>query len=191
MDYLAAPDRIATERFVLRSYEAEDGPLLREATTSSYDHLAPWMPWAVRDQTPREAEQLVRSFRGRYLLAQDFVLGIFAPGGEELWGGAGFHLREGGLEVASAEMGMWVRASRAGQGLGTEVLRALLAWGFEEWPWQRLVWRCDAQNHASRRIAEKVGMQAEGVQRSHMLDPRGARRDTASYAALRGEWTPC
>ena len=35
-------------------------------------------------------------------------------------GGSGFHLREGPLADGAAEMGMWVRASEAGRGLGTD-----------------------------------------------------------------------
>jgi RimJ/RimL family protein N-acetyltransferase len=84
---------------------------------------------------------------------------------------------------------MWIRADEAGRGLGTDVLRALLRWGFGEWPWKRLAWRCDARNVASIRVAEKAGMRREGVLRSHMLTPARERRDTVCYALLRDEVT--
>ena len=50
----------------------------------------------------------MRTFRARWLLAEDFVIGLWAPDESELWGGCGFHLREGGLEQKNAEIGMWI-----------------------------------------------------------------------------------
>ena len=189
VDYIVAPDAFRTDVFEIRSYRPGDGALLREATVSSYEHLRQFMPWATDSQTEEEAEHLARQFHGRYLLATDFVLAIFRPDGKELFGGCGYHLREGGLEARNAELGMWIRQSRAGQGLGTAALEALLAWGFTEWPWQRLSWRCDTNNTVSLHVAEKAGMRQEGVLKSHMLAPDGSRRDTACYALTRAEWT--
>jgi ribosomal-protein-alanine N-acetyltransferase len=83
---------------------------------------------------------------------------------------------------------MWVRASEAGRGLGTQLLEAMLRWGFTAWPWLRLSWRCDPRNVASVRVAEKAGLRLEGTLRSHELGVDGSRRDTACYAALREDW---
>lgn len=134
-DYLFAPERYVTEAFVLRSYQPGDGPLLREAIVSSYDYLRPRMLWAKKDQSEEEAEREVRTFRARYLLAEDFIMGIFSPDEAQLWGGVGFHMRHGPVSHGRAEIGMWIRASEAGRGLGTAVLRSLIDWGFTEWPW--------------------------------------------------------
>jgi RimJ/RimL family protein N-acetyltransferase len=127
-------------------------------------------------------------FRGRWLLATDFALGIWQLDESRLLGGCGYHLREGPLHLGNAEIGMWIRAEAAGRGLGTAALRALLRWGFSEWPWVRLSWRCSAANEASQRVATKAGLQREGVLRSHAVDPDGSRRDTVCYVALRAEW---
>lgn len=187
-DYLFAPDRFATDRFVLRSYFPGDGPLLAEATNSSYEHLRVFMDWAQPHQSDRAAEQLVRTFRGRYLLAEDFVLGIFTLDEAQLLGGTGYHLREGPLSGGNAEVGMWIRASAAGRGLGTAVLRALVEWGFSEWPWQRLAWRCSHRNVASQRTAEKAGLQHEGVLRRRLRRADGSHDDEVCYGILKSEW---
>ncbi|HQF00404.1 MAG TPA: GNAT family protein, partial [Anaerolineae bacterium] len=144
--------------------------------------------WAKPHQSVEESEITVRRFRARYLLNDDFVLGIFSPDERRLLGGSGFHLREGGLPQRAAEIGMWIRADAAGKGLGTAVLRALLTWGFTEWPWERLAWRCDGRNLASRRTAEKAGLTHEGVLRQHLLLADGSRRDTYLYAMLKADW---
>jgi len=186
MDYLIAPEEYRTDRLLMRSWRPGDGPPLTEAVEASYDHLKPWMPWAAPEQSVETSERLVRGFRARWLLAEDFVLAFFSPDGARVLGGSGFHLRHGPLSHGVAEIGMWIRADAAGQGLGTHALEALLRWGFSEWPWQRLVWKCDTENHASRRCAEKTGMQLEGVTRGDDFKVGGGeRRDTAWYAALR------
>ncbi len=184
----AAPEQYLESGFLLRSYRPGDGAQVAEAVNSSYAHLKTFMPWATPEQPVELSEQLCRLFRARWLLAEDFTIGIWQPDGSRLLGGCGYHLREGGLDLRNAEIGMWIRADAAGRGLGTAVLRALLRWGFTEWPWLRLSWRCSSANLASRRTAEKGGLQREGVLRSHMIDPGGDRRDTFCYAALRDEW---
>ena len=188
MDHFFAPDAFETDRFTLRSYRPGDGAALTEATESSYEHLKAFMPWAQPQQPEEVSEKLARQFRARWLLSEDFVIGIWSPDGARLLGGCGFHLREGPLASRNAEIGMWIRADAAGQGYGTDALRALLRWGFsDEWPWMRLTWRCDTRNVASIRLAEKVGLQREGVLRSHLVASDDVRRDTVCFAALRGE----
>jgi RimJ/RimL family protein N-acetyltransferase len=183
--FLAPIEHVAGE-LTIRAYRPGDGPALQRSAVASYEHLRPWMPWARAEQSVEESEALCRRFAGRYLLGEDFVLGLWI--GEELVGGSGFHLRWGGVDSGNAEVGMWISAARAGQGLGTRALAALLAWGFTAWPWQRLVWQCDTRNVGSARVAEKNGLSREGTLRADALDVAGARRDTHLYAILRGEW---
>lgn len=187
-DPFFAPEALVTEEFVVRCYMPGDGPRLAEAVNASYDHLKTYMEWAKPHTEDNESEQRVRRFRGQYLLANDFVLGIWTPAGDRLLGGSGFHLRGAALEERAAEIGMWLRADAAGRGLGTRVLRALIAWGFSAWPWERLAWRCDGRNVASRRTAEKAGMQYEGCLRGERRFPDGARGDTLCFAVLRDAW---
>lgn len=169
MEYLIPPERLETESFVLRAYQPNDGPLLAEATNASYDHLKPFMPWARPHTTEAEAEIHARRFRGRWLLSQDFTIAIVTPDGRRLLGSTGFHPRLGGIQTLRVETGMWIRADEAGRGLGTAVLRAMLGWGFTDWPWEELVWRADLANTASQRTALRAGMEP-------VEDPEGLRR---------------
>jgi RimJ/RimL family protein N-acetyltransferase len=174
---------------VLRGYQPGDGVQLAEAVNASYEHLKTFMLWAKPDQSVAHYEERARTSCARWLLAEDFVIGIWEPDGSRLLGSCGFHLREGGLALCNAEIGMWIRVDAAGRGLGTAVLQALLRWGFTEWPWQRLSWRCSSANVASQRTAERAGLQREGVLRSHEVNGDGVRRDTFCYAHLRDEWS--
>lgn len=182
---LIPPESLDTGRVRIRCYRPDDGPALSAAVNSSYAHLRPWMPWATPCQSVAQSTRLVRTFRARWLLAEDFVLGIWTPDESQLLGGTGFHLRHGPLELGVAEIGMWIRGEQAGQGLGTHVLEALVGWGFSAWPWRRLVWKCDTGNVASRRTAEKAGLVLEGVQRLDARTVDGRLRDTACYAVVK------
>jgi RimJ/RimL family protein N-acetyltransferase len=183
--FFAPAEHVAGE-LTLRAYRPGDGPALQRSVVASYEHLRPWMPWARAEQSVEESEALCRTFAGKYLLNEEFTLGIWI--GAELVGGTGYHLRQGGFELGNAEIGMWVAAAHAGRGLGTRALSALLEWGFTDWPWQRLVWQCDTRNLASARVAEKGGLRREGTFRSDALAVDGGRRDTYLYAMLREEW---
>ncbi|HEX2871890.1 MAG TPA: GNAT family protein [Polyangiaceae bacterium] len=188
MGHWFAPERYEAPDFVLRSYDAGDGSLVAAATRESYEHLRPWMSWATEEQSVDDAEISARRFRAKYLTNEDFLIGAFSRDGARLLGGTGFHLREGPLSGGCAEIGMWVRASEAGRGLGTRLLGAMLSWGFSEWPWLRLAWRCDDRNRASMRVAEKCGLRLEGLLRGQAAEVGGGRRDTASFAITRDEW---
>lgn len=186
--YLFAPEEKNTPTFTLRSYRPGDGEMLAAAKSTSYDHLQEFMDWATEVVNPHLEEQRARTLRGKYLLSVDFTLAIVSPEGDRLMGGCGYHLRHGGAHSKCAEVGMWIAAEEAGKGLGTRVLEELLAWGFTEWPWRRLVWRCDARNLASARLAEKVGMKKEGVSRQERVDHHGVVVDMVTYSILREEW---
>ncbi len=183
-----APERWEADGFVLRGYDAGDGPLLADANAESYEHLRPWMPWATPQQSVDEAEGVARRFRARYLLHEEFTIGVFSPDERRLLGGTGFHLREGPLAHGCAEIGMFIRASEAYRGLGTRVLSAMLSWGFSEWPWLRLSWRCDDRNKASMRVAEKNGLLLEGMLRGQKAEVGDERRNTACYGITKEDF---
>jgi RimJ/RimL family protein N-acetyltransferase len=179
-----APLRYDAGEFQIGAYRLGDGGALAEAVNASYEHLRTWMPWAKPDETAELAELNVRRFIGRYFLNEDFTMGIFD--GDRVIGGTGFHLRVGPPGSRNAEIGMWIHGDLAGTGLGTRVLRAILTWGFDEWGWERLVWRCATDNVPSRRVAEKAGMTLEGIARQD-VSYQGKRFDTCVFSMLRSD----
>ncbi len=188
--FLFAPEEFTTPQLTLRSYRPGDGPLMNEAVNASYDHIQRFMTWAQPYTAPEDSERLVRHWHAKYLLDEDYAIGIFAPDGSRLLGSTGFHRRNHPPAPAIAEIGMWIRVEEAGKGLGTAALRAMLAWGFSAWPWQRLYWRCDVENAASARTAEKAGMTFEGIVRWNLLDRDNIYHDARFYGMFRADWKP-
>jgi len=178
------PYRIVTERLVLRSWEPRDAPLLKEAVDSSIDHLLPWMPWAEHEpQSLEDKVALLRQFRGKFDLGQDFTYGIFTPDEEQAVGGTGLHTRIGD---DAFEIGYWIRASRAGEGLATESTAALTRVAFELTDVDRIEIRCEPENERSRAIPRKLGYREEATLRRRLRHPEP--RDVVVYSLFRDDF---
>lgn len=178
------PYRIVTERLVLRCWEPRDAPLLKEAVDSSIDHLLPWMPWAAHEpQSLEDKVALLRQFRGRFDLGQDFTYGIFARDEQQVVGGSGLHTRIGD---EAFEIGYWIRASRAGEGLGTESTAALTRVAFELTDVDRIEIRCEPENERSRAIPRKLGYVEEATLRRRLRQPEP--RDVVIYSLFRADF---
>ena len=84
-------------------------------------------------------------------------------------------------------IGYWVARDARGQGVCTRALRLLARHGLEKLELQRLDLITDPDNHASQRVAEKVGFWREGVLRAHLRHPDGRTRDSVMWSLLPGE----
>ena len=161
--------------------------MANDAVDSSLEHLRPWMPWAHEAPLTLEQEvELLRSFRGQFDLGQNFVYGMFSSDETEVVGGTGLHPRVGD---GALEIGYWVRASRAGSGLGTEAAAALTRVAFDVSEVERVEIRVDPANAASLAIPRKLGFVEEGTLRRRLHGPDGTplQRDAVVFAMLREE----
>jgi ribosomal-protein-serine acetyltransferase len=187
-----APEEHRDGDLLLRTWRPGDGEELNRAIVESYAHLRRFMIWPRPDSTVDDSEGYVRQSRARWLLGEDWAVGVWR--GERLVGGSGFMLRGRPLEHGTGEIGMWVRADEAGRGLGTRLLRAMVDWADADWPFHKLTWLCDSRNLASARVAEKCGFQLEGRLREHGPDAAGAGRETTLvFGLLRSDprpWRP-
>jgi RimJ/RimL family protein N-acetyltransferase len=178
------PYRVVTERLVLRCWEPRDAALLKDAVDSSIEHLRPWMPWVVHEpQTVEEKVELLRGFRGRFDLGQDFIYGIFDRDESEVAGGTGLHTRVG---EDAFEIGYWIAAGQAGKGLGTEAIAALTRAAFEFTDVERIEIRCDPANERSRAIPRKLGYAEEATLRRRLHYPEV--RDVVVYTLFRDDY---
>src|SRR5579859_905032 len=64
--------------------------------------------------------------------------------------------------TGEAEIGYCLRRCYRGQGLATEAVRAVLAYGFETAKLRRIWATCTAENVGSVRVMEKIGLLCEG-----------------------------
>jgi RimJ/RimL family protein N-acetyltransferase len=184
---VTAPYRIETDRLVIRCYEPEDAPLLKEAVDSSIDHLLPWMPWArFEPQTLDEKVELLRRFRSSFDADEEYPYGVFEPDESRQLGGAGLHRRGG---EGSLEIGYFLRADATGRGLATEMTAALARVAVEKCGVDRVDIQVDPANERSLLVPRRLGFVEEATLRRR-LEPKedgGPRRDVVLFTLLREE----
>jgi RimJ/RimL family protein N-acetyltransferase len=90
-------------------------------------------------------------------------------------------------EHRQAEIGYIFHPDVQGQGLATEAGRALMSLAFDNAGVHRVYARCHAENEASRRVMERLGMRREAHFREHVL-VKGRWDEELVYALLEDEW---
>ncbi|HCG30000.1 MAG TPA: hypothetical protein DEU95_09750 [Chloroflexi bacterium] len=85
------------------------------------------------------------------------------------------------------EVGYWLGRPLWRQGLTTEAGQAILRYAFHDLELNRVEARCEAENAASERVMQKLGMSYEGLMRQQIF-VKGVFRDMKLYAQLRSEW---
>ena len=88
--------------------------------------------------------------------------------------------REGGPLIAAVslappasgawEVGYWTAKEHRGRGYMTEIVLALARWAFTELGCNRLEWRAEVGNTASRAVAEQGRLHLEGTLRGALLN---------------------
>ncbi|NEB40997.1 GNAT family N-acetyltransferase [Streptomyces sp. SID14515] len=81
------------------------------------------------------------------------------------------------------EVGYWSAKEHRGRGYVTEAVLGSARWAFVSLGADRLEWRAETGNLASRAVALRAGFRLEGEQRSGLLN-KGVRRDAWTAALL-------
>ena len=180
------PERIETERLILRIPNGRDAPALNAAACESLGDLRVFMPWAQTAPSLAQSQAECRRMQAKFLLRDDLPLFMYerrADGSEgDFVGGSGLHRID--WTVRRFELGYWCRSSRQGRGYVTEAAQALTRFAFERLQARRVEVRMDDTNERSWKIAQRAGFALEGVLRSDSLNPLGAARDTRVYALI-------
>jgi len=90
---------------------------------------------------------------------------------------------------STAEIGYVLLPEYWNAGYASEILRALLAFGFGELSLHRVYGKCDELNLASAHVMEKCGLVYEGTLREHVW-LRDHWRSSRYYGMLAGEYSP-
>jgi RimJ/RimL family protein N-acetyltransferase len=118
---------------------------------------------------------------------QGYILAVRIPGTGDF---AGFVLLEiDPGQPTTAEVGCILRPEYWKNGYASEILRALLAFGFKTLGLHRVYGKCDEINVASAHVLEKGGLVYEGTLREHVW-LRDHWRSTRYYGMLAGEYPP-
>ncbi len=164
----------------IRPFRPADVDALYTAVRESTDELLPWLPWA-EDYTRADSEKWIATRADAWAQGEAFSFCVVDARGDTLIGGCGLNQ----LEAAHrrANIGYWVRSSRAGNGIATRAVRLTARFGIETADLQRIEITMDVRNQASQRVAEKAGAHCEGRLRNR-LRMRGAPHDAFLYSII-------
>jgi len=179
------PERpIETARLTLRPFAP--GDLDDLYAYQSRPEVARYLRWDARDRA-QARQALAEQSEETSLRAEGDWL-AFAV----VWREAGKVVGEAGLRLVSwenrqGEIGFVFNPGYHGRGLATEAAESLLTLGFGTIGWHRIIGSCDARNHPSARLMERLGMRREAhLVHSQML--KGEWIDELVYAILDHEW---
>jgi aminoglycoside 6'-N-acetyltransferase len=156
------PPELRGERVLLRRVRAADADRLLEILREP--EVARW--WGVHD-TQRVRDELIEP--------EDEVAYAIESGGELV--GAVIYSEEPTPEYRHAGLDIFLTTGRHGQGLGSEALRLLARYLFDERGHHRLTIDPAASNERAIRAYERVGFRPVGVMREYERGPDGEWRD--------------
>ncbi|GAA3022444.1 GNAT family protein [Streptosporangium longisporum] len=114
-----------------------------------------------------------------------YVLAVTALDGDDAFGVARLHIEAD--HPHSAEIGLGLRPDHWGRGIGTDLIRLILTFGFRDLRLHR-IWGARSPANTAAQLAMLVaGMVEEGRIRHHVR-ARGTWRDSIVHSALEDEW---
>ena len=176
---------VRTARLTIRPATADDA----EATwrIRRIPEVSHWLTRAADDR-----ERYTRNFADPDRLSKTLVIerdgvvvGDLMLLVEDAWAQTEVADRARGVQ---AELGWVVDPAHAGQGYATEAATALLEICFEDLGLRRVIAQCFADNVASWRLMERLGMRRETHTVRESLHRSGEWLDGYAYAMLAEEW---
>ncbi|OGO50978.1 MAG: GNAT family N-acetyltransferase [Chloroflexi bacterium RBG_16_68_14] len=177
--------RIATARLILREFAADDWTdVLAYQRDPRYLRFYSWT-----ERTDAEARAFVRKFLDQQAdrPRRSFQLAITQADSGRLIGNCG--IRRKPENDWEADIGYELAPECWGRGYATEAARAMVDFGFRELELHRISSWCIADNVASARVLERLGLRQEGRLRENEYF-KDRWWDTLLYGLLRSQWKP-
>src|SRR4029450_1408396 len=175
---------LTTERLLLREFTENDWHIVF-AYQSDPRYLR-YSPWTHR--LPEDVERLVQEFIG-WQHAQprcQYQLAIILQTTHLLIGTCG--IRMAIAHAQEAELGYELHPDSWGHGYATEAAWSMLAFGFGGLRLQRVWAQCLAENTASVRVLERLGMRQERCPQQQHTWIQHRRWDHVVYTIDRAKW---
>ncbi len=175
---VSEPSILSTERLVLRPWQESD--LEAVLTWGGDERFTRFLP-LPRPYLREHAEEFIRSrMEADWTVAPAFAVTLRG----RTIGDVNARIEP---EHARGEIGYGIAPSWWGRHYTTEAARGVLGWLFETYGLAKVMARADADNIASWRVMQNLGMGREAFHPSHRV-LRGERRSEVVYGVLRESW---
>ncbi len=141
--------KLETKRLYLRNWTEEDAEALYHCAKNP--KVGPMAGWPAH-QNVKESLKIIQD-----LLLTPYTFALILKEKNEIIGNVSLNIEE--ENPSSAELGCWMDAPFWGQELGVEALREVIRFGFQELKLKELWASHFEENHQSRRLQEKCGLQ--------------------------------
>jgi RimJ/RimL family protein N-acetyltransferase len=177
---MKSPENIKTERLALRIPSVADAAAIFKSYAQDTEVLRylTWQPHKNIQETEDFLSDCIAAWGGNTRFPYIITL---KESGDVI---GMIEMRINGFK---ADVGYVLSRQHWGQGMATEALRTLVDWALRKESIYRVWALCDADNLASARVLEKVGMKREGLLRRQIIHPNisDEPRDCYCYAAVK------
>ena len=171
---------------LLRPYRSGDVDHLYQAVRESITEMSPWMPWCHADYSIEESRAWVESRAEAWEKGTEYDFAITDARDGFFLGGCGLNHIDQANRIAN--LGYWVRTSRAKKGVASAAARLLAQFGLGKLELNRIEIMAAVGNKASQRVAEKVGAKREGILRNRRV-VRDQVYDTVMFSLISKDLT--
>lgn len=176
--------KLEAERIRLREFREEDYlffcNLERDEHTIQYEADSPPSQERLYESYSRMMEGYKQPERIRYVFLVERKADDVPVGKVIIW--------QIDKAIDEWELGWAIHRDNIGKGYASEAARALIRFGFSKLGANRICANCNADNLASERVMQKIGMTKEGVLRETRI-LRGGRYDSCIYSVLLREYS--
>jgi ribosomal-protein-serine acetyltransferase len=151
---------------LLRSWSVDDVDALYDAVIESFKELSPWMPWCHENYQKQDSSTFLNSREELWRNDTEYGFALIDIETGLLIGSVGINQINRPYKMAN--LGYWVRTSRAGRGVASRATILGARFGFEQLNFERIEIMAAVSHLASQRVAEKVGALREGVLRRRL-----------------------
>jgi len=179
------PERILTERLLMRMPKRSDAGDVLVAVEESHPELRRWQGWAREMPSLSAIEAHIARARAAWELRERNLFHVYNHA-ERFLGTCG--LEKIDWTLRAFEIGYWLRTSCVGKGYMTEAVAALEKQVFERCLGRSIVIKCDSLNERSAAIPRRLGFQLDGVLRCERLNALGEPQDTMVWSKTRADY---
>lgn len=176
---------IKTDRLILRRLTLEDAESAYNGWCTD-KYVAKYVTWDVHKSID-ETKELYKIWVQEYESLETYRWGVEVKETHELIGTIDVPSKKF-MKYGACEIGYVYKKSAWGNGYGTEALKAVIKYLFDEVDAETVYADYMLNNPASGKIMEKSGMKFEGILRSRIIDKDGNRNDLGYCSIIREEY---
>jgi ribosomal-protein-serine acetyltransferase len=177
---------LSDEKVMLRPYRLSDADETDKAIHESLAELSPWLPFAHKDYSAKENRAWIKQRPKEWDKGNAYDFAIFDAKDGSYLGGCGINHVD--YDNLLANLGYWIRTSRAGQGAAPAAARLLAEWGLKRLGLKRIEIVVATGNSRSQSVAEKAGARREGILRNRIL-VRDKTYDAVMFSLIPHDFT--